>query len=78
MIQIIRVKPGSTVTFMKYFACVVSLIFLLKTWIRKKIAALASNSLKLAELAVNELKKASENIYQYSFLCLINDCSMYL
>ena len=73
-----RVKLGSTVTFMKYFACVVSLIFLLKTWIRKKIAALASNSLKLGELAVNELKKASENIYQYSFLCLINDCSMYL
>ena len=53
-----RVKLWCAVTFIKYLASVVSLIFLPKT----------SNLLNLAELAVNELPKSiSKNNYQYYF-----------
>ena len=61
-----RVKLGRAVTFMKYFASVVSLIFLEKTLIWNKITFPASNSLNLAELVVNEpTKSIYEKIYQY-------------
>ena len=52
------VNLGHTVTFMKYFASVVSLIFLPKTLIWHKIMFSASNSLNFAELAENELMKS--------------------
>ena len=69
------VKLGRAVTFMKYLASVVSLIFLAKTLIWNKITFPASNSLNLAELVVNELMKSIyKKIYQYSFfdLSLLN------
>ena len=53
-----RVKLGRAVTFMKYLASVVSLIFLAKTLIWNKITFLASNLLNLAELVVNEPMKS--------------------
>ena len=56
-----RVKLGRAVTFMKYLASVVSLIFLAKTLIWNKITLPASNSLNLAKLVENELMK---NIYK--------------
>ena len=63
-----RVKLRRPVTFMKYLANVVSLIFLEKTLIWNKIMFPASNSLNLAELVVNEpMKSIYKNIYQYSF-----------
>ena len=49
-----RVKLGSAVTYMKYFASVVSLIFLAKTVILNKIKFAASDLLILVELVVNE------------------------
>ena len=49
-----RVKLGRVVTFMKYLASVVPLIFLAKTLIWNKITFPASNSLNIAELVVNE------------------------
>ena len=71
------VKLGRAVTFTKYRASVVSLIFLTKTLIWNKIAFAASNSLKLAELMVNEpIKKIWKKIYQYSFFYLIYHCLM--
>ena len=53
-----RVKLGRAVTFMKYLATVVSLIFLAKTLIWNKIMFPATNSLNLAEMLVNELIKS--------------------
>ena len=53
------VKLGRTVTFMKYLANVFSFIFLPKTLIWNTITSRLSNSLNLAELVVNELKKVS-------------------
>ena len=44
-----RVKLGREIMFMKYFASVVSLIFLPKTLIWNKITLPALNSLNLAE-----------------------------
>ena len=52
-----RVKLGCTVTFMKYFAGVVSLILLPKTLFSNKITFAASNSLNLAELVENALMR---------------------
>ena len=64
-----RVKLGRVVTFLKYLARVVSLIFLAKTLIWNKVTFPASSSLNFAELVKNELMKSiSKNIYQYSFL----------
>ena len=45
-----RVKLGRTVTFMKYLASIVSLIFLPKTLIWNKTTFPTSNSLNFAEL----------------------------
>ena len=53
-----RVKLGGAVTFMKYLASVVSLIFLPKTLIWNKITFLASILLNFAELVENVLMKS--------------------
>ena len=53
-----RLKLGRTVTFMKYLARVVFLIFLIETLIWNKIALWLSNLLNLAELVVNEHTKS--------------------
>ena len=55
-----RAKVGRTVTFMKYIASAVSLIYLAKTLIWNKITLTASNSLNVAELVVNEPIKREE------------------
>ena len=61
------VKLRYSVTFMRYLASVVSLIFLPKTLIWNKITFPASNLLKFAELMKNELMKSiPKNIYQYT------------
>ena len=52
------VKLERAVTFMKYFAGVVFLIFLPKSLIWNKITFWLSSSLNLAELVVNELTKS--------------------
>ena len=71
------VKLGRAVTFMKYLASVVSLIFLAKTLIWNKITFPASNLLNFAELVVNEpMKSIYKKIYQYSFFYLIYHCLM--
>ena len=58
-----RVKLGGAVTFMKYIAGVVSLIFLPKTLVWNKITFLAN----FAEVKENELMKCiSKKFYQYS------------
>ena len=51
-------KLGYTVTFMKYFASIVYLIFLQETLIWNKTTFPASNSLNLPELVVNELMRS--------------------
>ena len=56
-----RIELGRAVTFMKYFASLVSLIFLTKTLIWNKITFPISNSLKFAELVVN---KSMKSIYK--------------
>ena len=72
-----RVKLRRTVTFMKYLASVVSLIFLPKTLIWNKIKSPASNSLNLTELMVNKLMKSIfKKIYRYSFFYSIYQCLM--
>ena len=62
-----RVKLGRAVTFMKYLASVVSLIFLPKILIWNKITFPTSDLLNFAELVGNELKSISKKVYQYSF-----------
>ena len=63
------VKLGRGVTFMKYLANVVSLIFLPKTLIWNKITFRLSNLLNLAELLVNELTKSiSKKLRIFFFL----------
>ena len=52
------VKLGRAVTFMKYLATVVSLMFLPKTLIWYKITFRLSNPQNLAELVGNELTKS--------------------
>ena len=72
-----RVKLGCAVTFMKYLASVVSLIFLPKTLIWNKITFPASNLLNFAELVENEpLKSIYKKIYQYSYFYSIYHCLM--
>ena len=64
-----RVKPGRTVTFMKYLASVVSLIFLAKTLTWNKITSRASSLLGFAELLENEpLKSSAKNLPTFLFL----------
>ena len=48
------VKLGRAVTFMKYLASIVFLIFLAKALIWNKMTFPVSNSLNLADLVVNE------------------------
>ena len=72
-----RVKLGCAVTFIKYLASVVSLIFLVKTLIWNKIMFSASNSLNLAELVLNEpVKSINKNVYQYYYFYSIYHCLM--
>ena len=72
-----HVKLGRAVNSMKYLVSVVSLIFLMKNLIWNKIRFLASNSLNLAELVVNEpMKSIYKKIYQYSFFYSIYHCLM--
>ena len=72
-----RVKLGHAVTFVKYLASVISLLFLRKTLIWNKITLPASNALNLTELVVDELMNSiCKIIYQYSFFCLIYNCLM--
>ena len=72
-----RVKLGRAVTFMKYLASVVSLIFLAKTLIWNKITFPASNLLNFAELVENEsLKSIYKKNYQYSYFYSIYHCLM--
>ena len=52
------VKLGCAVTFMKYLASIVSLLFLVKFLICNKITFLSSNLLNLAELVENEPMKS--------------------
>ena len=69
------VKLGRAVTFMKYLASVVSLIFLPKTLIWNEITIWLLSLLNLAELVVNELAKSiSKKIYQHSYFYLIYHC----
>ena len=69
--------PNDSVTFRKYLASVVFLIFLAKTLIWNKIAFPALNLLNFAELVVNEpMKSIYKNIYQYSFYYSISLCLM--
>ena len=56
-----RLKLGRAVTFMKYLASVVSLIFIAKTLIWNKVNYPILNLMNLAELVENESMK---NIYQ--------------
>ena len=63
-----RVKLGCAVTFMKYFASVVSLVFLAKILILSKITFRLSNSLNLAEVVVNDpMKRIYKKNYQFFF-----------
>ena len=62
------VKLGRGVTFMKYLASVVSVIFLPKTLIWNRIKFWLLNLLNLAELVVNELTKSIfKKIYNIPF-----------
>ena len=72
-----RLKLGRTVTFMKYPASVVSLIFLAKTLIWNKINFPALNLMNVAELELNEpMKSICQKIYQNFFSRLIYHCLM--
>ena len=63
-----RLKLGRAVTFMKYLASVVSLIFLAKTLIWNKINFPTLNLMNVAELMENEhMKSIYQKIYQNSF-----------
>ena len=53
-----RLKLGRSVTFMKYLASVVSLIFLVKTLIWNKINFPTSNLLNLSDMGKNEFMKS--------------------
>ena len=63
-----RLKLGRAITFMKYLANVVSLIFLAKTLIWNKINFPTLNLMNVAELVENEhMKSIYQKIYQNSF-----------
>ena len=53
-----RLKLGRAVTFMKYLASLVSLIFLVKTLIWNKINFPTSNLLNLSDMVKNEFMKS--------------------
>ena len=72
-----RLKLGHAITFMKYLASIVSLIFLAKTLIWTKINFRTLNLINLAELVENEpMKSIYHKIYQNSFFCVIYHCIM--
>ena len=72
-----RVKLGRAVTFMKYLASVVSLIFLAKTLIWNKITFPVSNLLNFAELVeIEPLESIYKKIYKYSYFYSIYHCLM--
>ena len=72
-----RLKLGRAVSFMKYLASVVSLIFLVKTLIWNKINFPTLNLMNIAELVENEpMKSFYQKTYQNSFFCLIYHCLM--
>ena len=64
-------KLGRAFNLMKDLASVVTLRLLLKTLIRNKMVLLASNSLKLAGLAVNLQKYLPIFIFIYNFVKII-------
>ena len=65
-------KLGGAITFMKYLAGVVSLLFLVKSLIWNKTMFVESNLLTLAMLVVNEpMKSIYKKIYQYYFFYTI-------
>ena len=67
-----RVKLGHAVTFIKYVASVVSLIFIAKNLIWNKITFPTSNLSNLAEPVKSKpLKGTYKKIYQYSYFYLI-------
>ena len=71
------VKLGRAVTFMKYIASIVSLIFLPKTLNWNKIMFLASILLNLAELVVHDhMKSISKVFFEYFFSYPIYHCLM--
>ena len=65
------IKLGRVITFMKYLARVVSLVFLVKSLIWNKIMFVESNLLTLPMLVVNEPMKSICKIYQYYFFYTI-------
>ena len=66
------IKLGRVITFMKYLARVVSLVFLVKSLIWNKIMFVESNLLTLAMLVVNEpMKSIYKKFYQYYFFYTI-------
>ena len=68
-------KIRREVTFMKYLASVISLIFVPKIWIWNKIMFSASNLLNFAELVEHELMKSiSKKNYQSYLFYLIHCC----
>ena len=70
-------KLGRAVTFTKYLASVVSLIFLAKTLIWNKINFRSLNLMNFAELVENEpMKSIYQKIYENFFFCLIYHCLM--
>ena len=72
-----RVKLGRAVTFVKYLAKAVSLIYLAKTLFWNKIKLPASNSLNLAKLVVNNpIKSIYKKIYHDSFFYSVYHCLM--
>ena len=68
-----RVKLGRTVTFMKYLVNTVTLMFLPKTLIWNKITFRLSNSLNLAGLVVNELRRESHIDFRKQCVIMTHD-----
>ena len=70
-------KLGRAVTFTKYLASVVSLIFLAKTLIWNKINFRSLNLMNFAELVeIEPMKSIYQKIYENSSFCLIYRCLM--
>ena len=70
-----RVKLGRAVTFTKYLASVISLIFIPKNLIWNKTTFPASYSLNFTNLVENELMESiSKKCYRYSFFYPIYRC----
>ena len=70
-----REKLGRAVTFMKYFASIISLIFLQETLIWNKTTFPASNSLNLSGLVENELMRSISKKKKKKKFLLLSDLS---